>query len=58
MQNWNENDKTLEISYDGSRKLMCVEHPALVSNADKALETLGGLKNLEQVGPCCVCFLT
>jgi len=49
MQTWREGDKTIDIKYAGTRIFLCVEHPALVSNPDKAIETLGGLDNLEEV---------
>lgn len=34
---------------DFSRKLVCVQYPAVVKNVDRMLETLGGKSNLETV---------
>lgn len=33
-----------------SNKFVCVEYPAVVTNVDKMLETLGGEENLSKVG--------
>lgn len=34
---------------DFSRKLVCVQYPAIVNNVDRAIETLGGKSTLESV---------
>lgn len=34
---------------DFSRKLVCVQYPAIVNNVNRMLETLGGKSNLETV---------
>lgn len=49
MCKWNESSKKIDIAFSANRRFMCVEHPALISCHDKALETLGGHENLEQV---------
>lgn len=33
-----------------SKRFVCVEYPAVVTNVDKMLETLGGKDNLSKVG--------
>lgn len=32
-----------------SRKLLCIEYPGMVENADKMIETLGGMHSIEMV---------
>jgi len=49
MSKWFEKDKLIDITYNGSRAFVCVEHPGLVKNPDKALTTLGGMKNIDKV---------
>lgn len=39
---------------DFSRKLVCVQYPAIVNNVERSLTTLGGMSGLETVN--CVIF--
>ncbi|XP_062593081.1 general transcription factor 3C polypeptide 5-like [Saccostrea cucullata] len=47
--NWTDFDKLTTVSYNKNRKFMCIEYPGIVKNVDKALETLGGIPNIERV---------
>lgn len=49
MSEWNEKDHRLDVTFDMNAHFVCVEHPALVKNPEKAMQTLGGLSNLEKV---------
>ena len=49
MSTWTGKNNKIDVSYDKSKRFMCVEHPALVQNHEKAINTIGGLKNLEKV---------
>ncbi|KAH3795020.1 hypothetical protein DPMN_148565 [Dreissena polymorpha] len=43
MSVWTESNKRIDVEYNGSRTFLCVEHPALISNPEKAVKTLGGV---------------
>lgn len=43
----NESAELLNVPQD---KIVCVEHPCLVSNVDKAIKSLGGEQQMKNVG--------
>ncbi|XP_052788655.1 general transcription factor 3C polypeptide 5-like [Mya arenaria] len=49
MGDWTDKNNRIDILYNGSRRFLCVEHPALIQNHDKALQTLGGIETLQQI---------
>ena len=49
MSIWDEKDKRLDVPYEAKTNYVCIEHPALVSNHDKALETLGSTEAVSKV---------
>ncbi|XP_060572664.1 general transcription factor 3C polypeptide 5-like [Ruditapes philippinarum] len=49
MSNWTDKNNKIDVSYNKTNRFICVEHPALVQNHEKALSTIGGVKNLEKI---------
>ncbi|KAL3870884.1 hypothetical protein ACJMK2_038915 [Sinanodonta woodiana] len=47
--NWKENEERINIPYNGNTKFVCVEHPGVIKNADKALETIGNVKTVSKI---------
>lgn len=48
-QNATTNSNASTYYPDFSRKLVCIQYPAVVNNVDRAVATLGGLQTLEAV---------
>nr|XP_022327588.1 general transcription factor 3C polypeptide 5-like isoform X1 [Crassostrea virginica]XP_022327589.1 general transcription factor 3C polypeptide 5-like isoform X1 [Crassostrea virginica]XP_022327590.1 general transcription factor 3C polypeptide 5-like isoform X1 [Crassostrea virginica]XP_022327591.1 general transcription factor 3C polypeptide 5-like isoform X2 [Crassostrea virginica] len=47
--NWTDFDKLTTVPYNKDRQFVGIEYPGIVKNVDKALATLGGIENIEQV---------
>ncbi|XP_045195557.1 general transcription factor 3C polypeptide 5-like [Mercenaria mercenaria] len=49
MSTWTDKNHRIDVSYDKNNRFICVEHPALVRKPEKAISTIGGIKNLEKI---------
>ncbi|XP_056009972.1 general transcription factor 3C polypeptide 5-like [Ostrea edulis] len=47
--NWTDFDKLTTVPYNKNRKFVCIEYPGVVKNVEKAIGTLGGIRNIEKV---------
>lgn len=47
-KNWKEKQNKIHF-HNINRKLLRIEYPGIVDNIDKALDTLGGISNVELV---------
>ncbi|ESP04832.1 hypothetical protein LOTGIDRAFT_229926 [Lottia gigantea] len=43
---WASSDNAIDVDFDKFKKFVCIQHPAVVENVDKAFDTLGGLKTV------------
>ncbi|XP_050414774.1 general transcription factor 3C polypeptide 5 [Patella vulgata] len=43
---WMPGDKAITVDFNKFKKFVCIHHPAVVENVEKAFETVGGLKSL------------
>lgn len=48
-ENLDEIDERLSVSFTQSKRLVCIEYPGCIDNITKALETLGGEKNVDTI---------